>query len=223
MKIKKISHENNFAYLFFALIIFLFSSTLMAQFHTEANNELYAVTTILMFLVSMKSLNIEKTWKRLIYAFVVFFVLFLIAGSLFDSNYYIYLHLVVLLIFFTAVFISAYKQVLFIGEIDLNKIIGSLALYLLLGMIWTVIYLFILVIDNTSFSGITAGDWQGNFAHLAYYSFVTLTTLGYGDILPTNRIAEFFVFMEAIIGVFYMAIIVASLINSHDPKHKGNS
>ncbi len=223
MKIKKISHENNFAYLFFALIIFLFSSALMAQFHTEASNELYAVTTILMFLVSMKSLNIEKTWKRLIYVFVVFFIFFLIAGSFFDSEYYIYLHLLVLLIFFSAVFISAYKQVLFIGEIDLNKIIGSLALYLLLGMIWTVIYLLILVMDHTAFSGVTAGHWQENFAHLAYYSFVTLTTLGYGDILPTNRMAEFFVFLEAIIGVFYMAIIVASLINSHDPKHKGNS
>ncbi len=48
---------------------------------------------------------------------------------------------------------------------------------------------------------------------MAYYSFVTLTTLGYGDILPKNHLAEFFAYMEAVVGVFYMAIIVATLVS----------
>ncbi len=67
--------------------------------------------------------------------------------------------------------------------------------------------------DPTAFSGIETANWQQSFSRVAYYSFVTLTTLGYGDILPTNHLAEFFVYLEAIIGVFYMAIIVASLIS----------
>ena len=220
IQINKMSHENNFAYLFLALIIFLFASALMAQYQTDVGNEIYVITTTLMFLLSMKSLNIGRTWKRTIYIFVIFFIIFMIVGSVYDSIYYVYLHLLVLLIFFVSVFISAYKQVLAIGEIDLNKIIGSLALYLLLGMIWSVIYLMIMVGDHTAFSGVTAGHWQENFAHMSYYSFVTLTTLGYGDVLPVSRIAEFFVYMEAVIGVFYMAIIVASLINSHEHKTK---
>jgi len=103
--------------------------------------------------------------------------------------------------------------VLFVGDIDTNKIIGSLTLYLLLGLIWAVIYLLILAMDPQDFSGIEAADWQQMFARVAYYSFVTLTTLGYGDVLPINHIAEFFAYMEAIIGVFYMAIIVSSLIS----------
>ncbi|RLA58634.1 MAG: two pore domain potassium channel family protein, partial [Epsilonproteobacteria bacterium] len=75
------------------------------------------------------------------------------------------------------------------------------------------IYLLILAMDPEAFSGIEAANWQQIFARVSYYSFVTLTTLGYGDILPKNHIAEFFVYMEAIIGVFYMAIIVSSLIS----------
>jgi voltage-gated potassium channel Kch len=67
--------------------------------------------------------------------------------------------------------------------------------------------------DPSAFSGVEAANWQQGFSRIAYYSFVTLTTLGYGDILPTNHVAEFFVYMEAIIGVFYMAIIVSSLIS----------
>ena len=107
----------------------------------------------------------------------------------------------------------AFKQVFFIGDIDGNKIVGSLTLYILLGLIWATIYLLLLVLDPQAFSGIEIGHWQEIFSRVAYYSFVTLTTLGYGDILPANHIAEFFVYMEAIVGVFYMAIIVSSLIS----------
>jgi voltage-gated potassium channel Kch len=107
----------------------------------------------------------------------------------------------------------AIHQVLFEGDIDANKIIGSLTLYILLGLIWAVIYMIIILIDPTAFSGVEVTTWQEGFARMAYYSFVTLTTLGYGDILPKNHVAEFFVYMEAIIGVFYMAIIVSSLIS----------
>ena len=65
-----------------------------------------------------------------------------------------------------------------------------------------------------AFIGLEPIAWQENYPRVAYYSFVTLTTLGYGDILPKNSIAEFFVYSEAVVGVFYMAIIVASLVSA---------
>jgi len=132
---------------------------------------------------------------------------------MFDHQLNVYMTLLILLMFFTGSFSVAVKQVLFEGDIDGNKIIGSLSLYILLGLIWTDIYLLLLEIDPAAFSGIETINWQQSFSRVAYYSFVTLTTLGYGDILPTNHLAEFFVYLEAIIGVFYMAIIVSSLIS----------
>jgi len=103
--------------------------------------------------------------------------------------------------------------VLFEGDIDGNKILGSLTLYILIGLIWAMIYMILLTIDPSAFSGIEIHSWQEVFSRVAYYSFVTLTTLGYGEILPKRHIAEFFVYMEAVIGVFYIAIIVSSLIS----------
>jgi voltage-gated potassium channel Kch len=168
-----------------------------------------------MLLASIKSLKTEVTWKRTVYVVIVVFVILTALGKLFPHHLYIYFLLLTLLLFFIGAFIIAAKQVLFIGDIDTNKIIGSLTLYILLGLIWAIIYLFILALDPQAFSGIDAGEWQEIFSRVAYYSFVTLTTLGYGDILPTNHISEFFVYMESIIGVFYMAIIVSSLISLH--------
>ena len=63
-----------------------------------------------------------------------------------------------------------------------------------------------------AFNGLPQAPWIDNFATVIYFSFVTITTLGYGDISPALPLARFLVYMEAIVGVFYMAILVASLI-----------
>jgi len=108
--------------------------------------------------------------------------------------------------------VLAARQVLFTGVIDANKIVGAICIYLLLGLIWTLLYLLIAQAIPQAFNGLEHLVWYDNFSDVAYYSFVTLTTLGYGDISPIIPIARFVVYMEAIVGVFYMAILVASLI-----------
>lgn len=212
---KPITQKNNFVYLFFSLVLFLFSAAIMSEFPGTIGQDIFSVVTILMLLLSLKSLRTEKTWIWAVYFLVVFYVILTVLGRVFEHELNVYLTLLILLMFFIGSFSRAAKQVLFIGDIDGNKIIGSLSLYMLLGLIWAVIYLLLLAMDPTAFSGIEIAHWQHSFSRVAYYSFVTLTTLGYGDILPTNHLSEFFVYLEAIIGVFYMAIIVASLISLH--------
>lgn len=222
---KHLNKQNNFVYLFFSLIVFLFSAAVMVEFPESWGNNIFSIVTILMLAVSIKSLNTERTWTKTVYGLIAFFVLLTALGNFFDHQLFVYLMLLILLVFFVGSFKSAAKQVLFEGDVDGNKIIGSLSLYILLGLIWAVIYLLLLAMDPQAFSGVDATNWQQGFSRIAYYSFVTLTTLGYGDILPTSHIAEFFVYLEAIIGVFYMAIIVASLLSLHlsstEDKKKG--
>jgi len=210
---KALNSQNNFVYLFFSLIVLLFSAAVVAEVQGTVMEDVFSVVTLLMLIASIKSLKTDVTFTWSIYAVITVFILLTILGKLFPHHFYVYIILTTLLLFFLGAFVTAFKQVLFVGDIDGNKIIGSLTLYLLLGLIWAMIYLIILTIDPQAFSGIEAGSWQQIFSRVAYYSFVTLTTLGYGDILPTNHIAEFFVSMEAIFGVFYMAIIVSSLIS----------
>jgi len=210
---KKISKNNNFAYLFLSLLLFLFSASVVAEFSSLLSKGAFTFIILLMLVASIKSLHTGKTWKHTIYVLLPLFFTLAMLNLFFDSKIYIFLVLSTLLFFFIGSFSMAIRQVLFVGDIDGNKIIGSLTLYMLLGLIWAVIYMLIVIIDPGSFSGLEIHNWQEGFSRIAYYSFVTLTTLGYGDILPKNHIAEFFVYMESIIGVFYMAIIVSSLIS----------
>ncbi len=210
---KHLSKQNNFIYLFFSLITLLFSAAVVGELPGRFAEDFFSFVTLLMLLSSIRSIKTDVTWTKTVYVVIGFFVLLTVLGKFFPQGIFVYFILILLLIFFIGSFTIAFKQVLFVGDIDSNKIVGSLTLYILLGLIWATIYLLILVTDPQAFSGIDTGSWQETFSRVAYYSFVTLTTLGYGDILPTNHIAEFFVYMEAIVGVFYMAIIVSSLIS----------
>ncbi len=211
----RLSEQNNFIYLFISLILFLFTASIVAEFSNVFSKGAFTLIILLMMVASFKSLHTRLSWQRTLYVLCPLFVILSLLNTFFASTCYLIMVLVTLLLFFIGSFSMAFRQVLFEGDIDGNKIIGSLTLYILLGLIWAMIYLLLIVVDPGVFTGLEVANWQEGFSRIAYYSFVTLTTLGYGDILPTNHIAEFFVFMEAVFGVFYIAIIVSSLISLH--------
>lgn len=210
-----ISNKNNFIYLLYALILLLFSSAFTHQLKDLLPNNFNELVLVIVFLLGVHSLKSEKSWIWSVYfmAFVTA-VLFILKKTVNDSILFEYIHLLIFLSFFVGSFALSAKQILISEHVNKNMIVGSVVLYLLLGLIWTTIYLLIIMIFPDSFNGLEALPWQENFSKVSYYSFVTITTLGYGDISPKNSIAEFFVLSEAVVGVFYMAIIVSSLISA---------
>ena len=117
---------------------------------------------------------------------------------------------------YIAIFLSRY---LFHSEkISENMIFASVCLYLIVGLIWGFAYFIIEIMRPNSIS-IAAG--QGTFDpystlnELLYFSFVTLSTLGYGDVAPVTRIARSWAVIEAVFGQFYLAIVVARLVGLH--------
>ncbi len=161
---KKISHENNFIYLCVALIALLFSAAILKEFPQTWGEDFFSLMPILMLVLSVKSLKAQSVWKGIVYVLIVLLVLFTVISKFFAFTAMPYLMLLLLLFFFMGSFQSAYKKILFEGKVDRNKIIGSVSLYLLLGLIWTMVYLLLLELDPNAFSGIEAGTWQENFS-----------------------------------------------------------
>lgn len=89
-----------------------------------------------------------------------------------------------------------------------NTVSGALCIYLLMGLMWTAVYSFQYWLDPASFAGLGAGGGSGLF----YFSFVTQTTLGYGDITPASQGARMAAIVQAIIGQVYLVVLVASLV-----------
>ncbi|WP_201352609.1 potassium channel family protein [Hydrogenimonas urashimensis] len=213
MSLQRISSKNNFLYLCLALIGMLLASAVTNQFPNTILETLFSAVLVITLLIGVKSLHTQTTWKRIVYFLAVILGSLVLLLRFYPSKTTLFFVYLMLFLFFMGSFKVAVRQILFKGKVDSNKIIGSLSLYLLIGLIWTTIYLMLLTFDPDAFNGIEVGEWEHLFFRVAYYSFVTLTTLGYGDVSPVSPLAEFFASLEAITGVFYMAIFVSSLIN----------
>lgn len=106
------------------------------------------------------------------------------------------------------------------NKIGSDELSGAIVSYLLMGVMWGFIYSYIELNCQNSFSFVHADDIQAQGSALFYYSFVTLTTLGYGDILPISRFARMAAYLEAVTGVMYTAILVAGLVGHIGQKQK---
>jgi voltage-gated potassium channel len=125
------------------------------------------------------------------------------------------------ILFFGYILVVLFFIILRARKITANLIFGSVCIYLLIGLEWAYIYSLLEHHTPGSFQGNLTGfsdasqrgDWL--FPQFLYYSYTTLTTLGYGDIAPRSSPAQMISSLEAITGQFYLAVLVARLIGIH--------
>jgi len=109
-----------------------------------------------------------------------------------------------------------FARVLHSKHIDWDTISGSICIYLLIGALWAVCYALALAVDPAAIAfNSEQPATSGRFGLLMYFSFVTLTTLGYGDIVPHSPLARSLAALEAVIGPLYLTIMIARLVGLH--------
>ena len=98
------------------------------------------------------------------------------------------------------------------GRVTYHRIIGAILLYLLIAVAFATLFLFVGLSDHGAIKGITFDDDQSLASALFYMSFVTLTSTGYGDIVPLNPLARSLCNIESVIGQLYPATLLARLV-----------
>jgi voltage-gated potassium channel len=210
----RIHEKNNFTWLTIALIGLLLTGALSREVSVNLTLLVIEYSSIALLLLSLLSLRRNFAWVRGLAVIIGLLLTAVVLGGITEYELIKYAYLGLLLTFMvTAAWLVA-GEVLLTGSVDLNKIIGAVALYLLIGFIWSLLYTILLEFSPNALTGMEAGPWYDNMPTTTYFSFVTLTTLGYGDISPATALAEVFVILEAVLGMFYLAIIVASLVGS---------
>jgi hypothetical protein len=126
-----------------------------------------------------------------------------------------------LMLFLGVVTGAVLYRVLRKGPVTVHRVGGAIAVYLMLGLIWASAYSLIYIHDPTSFDlggPIEATDELGEIqtertGRLIYFSFVTMTTLGYGDITPRSRAAEDLAVLQALTGQIYLVVILTRIVS----------
>ncbi len=104
------------------------------------------------------------------------------------------------------------KRIIMAKEVVLDIIFSSAAVYLLLAVTWAVVYGIIEQLAPGSFA-LKEASSGGRWIQFLYFSLVTQSTLGYGDLSPISPVAEIWSALEATLGVFYLGILVARLVS----------
>ncbi len=103
------------------------------------------------------------------------------------------------------------------GEINAQSVTGAICVYLLLGLMFTFFYGSIAALDSAPF--FTQGT-DGTVAIRLYYSYITLTTVGYGDYSPATNIGHLLAMVEALSGQLYLVTVVAVLVSRMKPRQQ---
>jgi hypothetical protein len=93
-----------------------------------------------------------------------------------------------------------------------DLIYGAIIIYFLIGITYAIAYLFLQELSSKEFIIANTGLAVSNPFDLYYFSFITLATVGYGDIIAKGQFAKIICMLESITGLFYFAILVSSLI-----------
>ena len=139
------------------------------------------------------------------------FVLTLVASSVPALDPGQTLHYLGLFLFTGAVSFDIAK-VIFSGEVTHNRVQGAIVVYLNLSLIYATLYAYLVHLSPGAFSNIS-GHPRPQFGQLVYFSLSTLTTVGYGDIVPLQPLARGLSSLEAVSGQLFLATLLARLVN----------
>lgn len=208
---------------FGSLLVCLSLTFVIAPFFTDNVSGLSAISVLYTIAIVVGIYAVSGHRRRF------YFAIFLAIPALVTewiSSYFVTTPMVIANMVLDGIFIGYVAAVILYEVLDedhvtLDTIAGGIAVYLLIGMGWVLAYGAIeylhpgafLVQDQRLID--IHPEVQVRFPEFIYFSFITLTTLGYGDIVPTTPPARATAAAEAIVGQLYIAIFVARLVGLH--------
>lgn len=211
----RILQRSHFFWLTLALVLLMLTGAVAREFPGGIALHLVQYASIGLLLLSLLSLGGERKRLRWFVAIIGLMLFNAVLRQATGSVSFEYAYLGMLAAFLLLAAWLVARQVLFTGSVSLNIIVGSVALYLLIGLLYSIVYTALLEVSPGAIRGVEPAPWYLMFPTMTYFSFVTLATLGYGDISPATPVAQVVVILEAVTGVFYLAIVVASLIGAY--------
>src|SRR6266704_3017126 len=126
------------------------------------------------------------------------------------------------LILIAFVIANLLRFVLRAPSVNTEVLCASISAYLMLGLMWTMAYWLVDQLTPGAFA-FNAGPRSMNGFNGFYFSFITLSTVGYGDITPVSRIARWLAAMEAMTGLLYVAILISRLVGLYSSPKSNDS
>jgi len=200
-------------YLFLSFVFLLFFSAPLYEYFSIPRHYFEFLFLIILFISSSvhsaSSLSIKVTFGLLL-SILIYYIFIGIQPSP-----YVFISKIII------VFLAIKELALEIKNtkvINMNIVSGAVCTYLLIGVMFAFLYSLLFMLDPTSFTNVSVSVDDVSPLNFLYYSFVTLTTLGFGDITPSSMTAKFWSITEAIMGVLFIAVLIGRIVSLVDNK-----
>jgi len=196
--------EINFRYLLVALLVYLLAVPFAFDLQLLPHGIIRATGFSALLAIGIVSLRNSGRIFRISIAIVVAGIVLNILDAINGEPVFFLGSMLLILAFLILTTFASMRQIAVDNVISTNRIVGAICVYLLLGVMWSVSYALLEFALPGSFSGIAVeagSNWSPDWI---YYSFVTLTTVGYGDMLPLTHSARALSYIETIFGQFYI-------------------
>jgi len=198
------------------LLLVIFTIFLIPFFPIEWHRILYSICFTLIFLLSALALT---KYRSGIFNIAVLVILIEWLSELLDLSVLNTISLAVNIFFFDLIVVLFILQIASAKTVTARVIMESINGYLMLGLSISILIALISIADPNAFNfphlTSDADITVSYFSNDTYYGFVTLTTLGYGDMIPLTPAARSFSIFIAITGQMYVAIIIATLVSKY--------
>jgi hypothetical protein len=169
---------------------------------------------MLFLLAGIFSLSTSNKQALLISIIPLLFIVFSWINVFIRSPFVLFSELLFSVFTFLLLIVLVLKKVFEPGPITAHRVIGSIVIYMLLAQLWTVVYIFfyehILGSFQLTLPAFESNSLQANFL---YFSYVTLSTTGFGEILPLHPFVRALVNLESIFGVLYPVVLIGRLVS----------
>ncbi len=212
-----IRHNRNYGLLFVSCVCFILIYPSIAD--TSISDDILIAFSTITVGAGLAAVSRHHRVARItqgfgILALLIYAFKFFTPGDFEGNDYKSFLTLGTMALFWLFNSLTIFLAVLKPAPVTLDRILGAISVYVLIGLTFFVLYLVIYLIDNQAFL-ITTIDGKMGVNNMFFFSFVTLTTLGYGNVVPQHPIAQSLAILQCVIGVMYIAILMASLVSSY--------
>lgn len=205
---------NKYTHLLIAILVLFLSGPIVSKIDIQ-----YQFLPCFFMVVLILALRAVCLRRLIYYTCVIIVLLTFLLHSLTAFQVFQY-HKQAILILFNSIhafffIVSIYIFILHIfaeTKVTFDTIQGGISIYLLIGIFWTFIYGIVATINSQAFN-LTINENSMKF--LLYFSFTTLTTLGYGDVVPKSEWAMILSILEALTGQIFLVVFISRLVGFH--------
>ena len=152
--------NRNFIWLTLALVGMLLAGAFTRELPDRLTLQILEYSSIVLMLVSLRSLRNDRGWLIRLTSIIGITLIVVVFKSTLNVYYFEFVYLSLLLVFFMSSAWLVGREVLLTGSVDINKIVGSVALYFLLGLIWAIFYTLLLEVSPQAMRGMESEEMR---------------------------------------------------------------